>query len=125
MLCSDMMLRSFFEAYAVTAEVLTSGEGTDSFELSGFLDRCMGLGNQQLLQGRLRSPEAVSRHLFHAGIELARSRGLWSPVADTGVRRREFATHIQALLRRLSIVHRIAVRRVEHATGAAGGVGRR
>jgi len=125
MLCSDMMLRSFFEAYAVTAEVLTSGEGTDSFELSGFLDRCMGLGNQQLLQGRLRSPEAVSRHLFRAGIELARSRGLWSPVEDTGVRRREFATHIQALLRRLSIVHRIAVRRVEHATGAAGGGGRR
>jgi glycerol-3-phosphate O-acyltransferase len=125
MLCSDMMLRSFFEAYAVTAEVLTSGEGTDSFELGGFLDRCMGLGNQQLLQGRLRSPEAISRHLFRAGIELARSRGLWSPVEDTGVRRREFATHIQALLRRLSIVHRIAVRRVEHATGAAGGGGRR
>ncbi len=125
MLCSDMMLRSFFEAYSVTAELLTSVEGTGSLEQGEFLDRCMGLGNQRLLQGRLRSPEAVSRHLFRAGIELARSRGLWSPVEGTDVRRRDFAAHIQSLLRRLSIVHRIAVRRVEQTLATAGGRGNR
>jgi glycerol-3-phosphate O-acyltransferase len=124
MLCSDMMLRSFFEAYAVTAEVLASGDGAESFDESGFLDRCMGLGHQHLLQGRLRSPEAVSRHLFRAGIALARSRGLWSPVEDIDRRRGEFAVRMQALLHRLSIVHRIAVQRVEHALGVAGGPSR-
>ncbi len=121
MLCSDMMLRSFFEAYAVAADVLASDGGAESFEESGFLDRCMGLGRQQVLQRRLRSPEAVSRHLFRAGIELARSRGLWSPVDDVGQRRSGFASRIQSVLGRLSLVHRIAVRRVEQALGAAGG----
>ena len=119
MLCSDMMLRSFFEAYAVVADVMASGDASASFVESAVLDQCMGLGQQYLLQGRLRSPEAVSRHLFRAGIELARNRGLCSPVQGIDERRREFAASLQAVLRRLSVVHRIAVQRVEHALGAA------
>jgi glycerol-3-phosphate O-acyltransferase len=119
MLCSDMMLRSFFEAYSVVADVMASGDASRPFEESDLLDQCMGLGQQYLLQGRLRSPEAVSRHLFRAGIELARNRGLWSPAEGLDHRRREFAESLQAVLRRLSVVHRIAVQRVEHALGAA------
>jgi glycerol-3-phosphate O-acyltransferase len=73
------------------------------------------------VQGRLRSPEAVSRHLFRAGIELARNRGLWSPMEGIDDRRRGFAANLQAVLRRLSVVHRIAVQRVERALAAAVG----
>jgi glycerol-3-phosphate O-acyltransferase len=121
MLCSDMMLRSFFEAYAVVADVMASGDASSAFEEDAMLDKCMGLGQQYLLQGRLRSPEAVSRHLFRAGIELARNRGLWSPVEGIDERRRQFAATLQLVLRRLSVVHRIAVRRVENTLGAAPG----
>ena len=77
------------------------------------------------VQGRLRSPEAVSRHLFRAGIELARNRGLGSPMEGINDHSREFAASLQAVLRRLSIVHRIAVQRVEHALRAAAGGERR
>jgi glycerol-3-phosphate O-acyltransferase len=121
MLCSDMMLRSFFEAYAVVALVIASGDQSGSFQESALLDRCMGLGQQYLLQGRLRSPEAISRHLFRAGIELARNRGLCSPSEGVDERRREFAARLQTVLRRLSVVHRVAVQRVERALGAAAG----
>jgi glycerol-3-phosphate O-acyltransferase len=121
MLCSDMLLRSFFEAYAVVADVMTSGDPGRPFEESALLDQCMGLGQQYLLQGRLRSPEAVSRHLFRAGIELARNRGLLSPAEGVDDRRREFAASLQPVLRRLSVVHRIAVQRVQHALGAPAG----
>ena len=121
MLCSDMMLRSFFEAYAVVADAMASADASTPLDESALLDQCMGLGQQYLLQGRLRSPEAVSRHLFRAGIELARNRGLWSAVAGIDDRRREFAAGLQAVLRRLSVVHRIAVQRVENALGAASG----
>jgi len=121
MLCSDMMLRSFFEAYSVVADVMASGDASGPFVESALLDQCMGLGQQYLLQGKLRSPEAVSRHLFRAGIELARNRGLWSPAEGIDDRRRESAASLHAMLRRLSVVHRIAVQRVEHALGAAAG----
>jgi glycerol-3-phosphate O-acyltransferase len=98
---------------------MASGYASHELEESALLDQCMGLGQQYLLQGRLRSPEAVSRHLFRAGIELARNRGLWSPAEGIDHHRREFAESLQAVLRRLSVVHRIAVQRVEHALGAA------
>jgi glycerol-3-phosphate O-acyltransferase len=125
MLCSDMMLRSFFEAYAIVADVMASGDASRPPGESALLDRCMGLGQQYLLQGRLRSPEAVSRHLFRAGIELARNRGLGSPMEGINDHRREIAASLQAVLRRLSVVHRIAVQRVEHALRAAAGGERR
>ena len=121
MLCSDMMLRSFFEAYAVVADAMASADASRPLDESALLDQCMGLGQQYLLQGRLRSPEAVSRHLFRAGIDLARNRGLQSPVEGIDDRRREFAAGLQAVLRRLSVVHRIAVQRVENVLGAAAG----
>jgi glycerol-3-phosphate O-acyltransferase len=121
MLCSDMMLRSFFEAYAVVADVMASSDASGAPADSALLDQCMGLGQQYLLQGRLRSPEAVSRHLFRAGIELARNRDLWSPAEGIDGRRHEFAASLNAVLRRLSVVHRIAVQRVEHALSAAPG----
>jgi glycerol-3-phosphate O-acyltransferase len=114
-LSSDMLLRSFFEAYAVAADVLVSSDATAGFDAGEFLERCMGLGRQYLLQGRLRSPEAVSRHLFASGMQLAQSRGLCSTGEMIADQRRAFAAQLQDVLRRLSAVHRIAVRRVERA----------
>ncbi len=113
-LCSDMLLRSFIEAYAVVGEVATTaaGSATPDEEL---LDRCMGLGQQYLLQGRLRSPEAVSRHLYRSGLELARNRDLLSCAPGSAERQSAFALYTRDVLRRLSVVHRIAVERVENS----------
>jgi glycerol-3-phosphate O-acyltransferase len=107
-----MLLRSFVEAYAVVGEVAASTAGSMPTE-DQLLDRCMGLGQQHLLQGRLRSPEAVSRHLYRSGLELARNRDLLSGTADALARQDAFAGYARDVLRRLSAVHRVAVERVE------------
>ena len=111
-LCSDMLLRSFVEAYAVVGEVAATAAGSMPTE-DELLDRCMGLGQQYLLQGRLRSPEAVSRHLYRSGLELARNRNLLSGAPDALARHDAFAGYARDVLRRLSAVHRVAVERVE------------
>jgi glycerol-3-phosphate O-acyltransferase len=111
-LCSDMLLRSFVEAYAVVGEVTATVAGSMPTE-DELLDRCMGLGQQYLLQGRLRSPEAVSRHLYRSGLQLARNRNLLSGAPDALARQGAFAGYVRDVLRRLSAVHRVAVERVE------------
>jgi glycerol-3-phosphate O-acyltransferase len=117
-LSSDMLLRPFLEAYAIVADALVGyGDGAAP-PAPQLLAECTGLGEQYLLQKKLGHPESVSRHLFATGLELARRRGLCPGGAGTGARRRQFATEIGGVLRRLARVHAIAVRRVE-ATLAA------
>jgi glycerol-3-phosphate O-acyltransferase len=119
-LSSDMLLRSFFEADWIVADVLAANAATAAPDEGDFLERCMGLGRQYLLQGRLKSPEAVSRHLFRSGVQLARNRGLWAPGDRVAEERRAFARLLHDITRRLSIVHRIAVARVERALATHG-----
>jgi glycerol-3-phosphate O-acyltransferase len=120
-LASDMLLRSFIEAYRVAVDAVP-GPGGAGDEAS-LLDACMGLGRQYLLQGRLHAPEAVSRHLYRAGLALARHRGASGTDAASTARRAGLASQLDDVLHRLAVVHRIAVRRVEHSlrVGAAGG----
>ncbi len=112
-LASDMLLRPFFEAYGIVADVLVAHADRAAPPAAQLSDACAGLGGQYLLQRRLDYPESVSLHLFATGLELARRRGLLAP-GDSALRlRAEFAAQIRGVLRRLSRVHAIAVRRVE------------
>jgi len=118
-LSSDMLLRPFFEAYAIVAAALTAHAPAAAPERSRLLEGCLGLGRQYLLQQRLAHPEAVSRHLFGTGIELATHRGLGAAGDEAAARRAAFATQLRDVLHRLAIVHEIAVRRVEAVVAAA------
>jgi glycerol-3-phosphate O-acyltransferase len=115
-LSSDMLLRPFFEAHAITADVLVAHGAEAAPEPPRWVEECMGLGRQYALQRRLAHPESVSRHLFATGLELARHRGLCDARATAA--RTAFAARLQAVLRRLDTVHTIAVRRVEAALAA-------
>ena len=60
-------------------QLVPAGPALDVVELSGhrlhedaFLEECLGLGRQWLLQGRLTSAESVSLELFKTGLQLAR-----------------------------------------------------
>jgi glycerol-3-phosphate O-acyltransferase len=111
---SDMLLRPFFEAYAIAADALAAHGVARAPGPERLLEECMGLGRQYELQRRLGHPESVSRHLFATGLELARHRGLCEPDQATAARS-AFAEQLHAVLRRLDTVHAIAVRRVEAA----------
>jgi len=117
-LSSDMLLRPFFEAYAIAADALAAHGAASAPEPRRWLDECMGLGRQYELQRRLGHPESVSRHLFATGLELARDRGLCEAGEGVAAARSTFAARLRAVLQRLDAVHAIAVRRVEAALAA-------
>jgi len=116
---SDMLLRPFFEAYAIVADVLAAKDGDAPGPDAQLLEECAGLGRQYVLQRRLGHPETVSRHLFATGLQLARHRGLLGSGANAGERRAAFAALLHGALRRLAVVHDVAVRRVEATVAAA------
>jgi glycerol-3-phosphate O-acyltransferase len=120
-LSSDMLLRPFFEAYGVVADALAARDPDATADAAQLLDECLGLGRQYVLQRRLGHPEAVSRHLFAAGLQLARHRGLCEAGPGEALRRTTFAGQLHGVLRRLQVVHDIAVRRVEAALAAPPG----
>jgi len=110
---SDMLLRPFVEAYAIVADVLAALGPQATLDDARVLEQCVGLGQQYVLQRRLGHPEAVSRHLFASGLALAGHRGLRQGEQDLAGRRAAFAGQLRGVLRRLGVVHAIAVNRVE------------
>lgn len=74
---AHLVLRPFLEAYSVVAEVLAAhADDADPVDDKAFLAQCLGLGEQYLLQKKVRSAESVSNVLFASGLKLARNRGV-------------------------------------------------
>jgi glycerol-3-phosphate O-acyltransferase len=115
-LSSDMMLRSFFEAYAVVADALVELGDCNAPGEAELVDRCMGLAGQYRRQNRLRNPESASRHLIRSGVALARHRGLLDAGDDLPARREAFAQALRDVLKRMSVVHRVGAERVATET---------
>ena len=70
------VLRSFVDAYRVMANVLATAGADAVNDKPGFLTRCLKTGKQELLQGRVFSPESISKSLYATGLKLADYRGL-------------------------------------------------
>lgn len=120
-LCSDMMLRSFIEAYLVVADTLVESP-TDSIPGREELQRlCEARGTRYLEERRIRNPESVSRHLFATGLRLADNRGLLEAGHGVAQRRRSLARELRSLARRMSLVRGIAIRRVLAQLSASAG----
>jgi glycerol-3-phosphate O-acyltransferase len=63
-----------------------------------FIDECLAVGRQMLLQQRLHSPESVSSELFASALKLADNYGLLAPAgADLSARRRAFADELRII----------------------------
>jgi glycerol-3-phosphate O-acyltransferase len=109
---SHRVLRPFLDAYFVVADTLARRKPEAAFEADAFLDQCLRVGRQYLLQRRVLSPDAVSKTLFESGLRLARNRGLVDPgPADLAERRRAFAAEIRDALRRVEIIEALAAAR--------------
>lgn len=110
---AHLVLRPFFDAYAVVADRLTEwGVGND-FDETRFLDECLRVGMQWVLQRRLANEESVSLELFKPALRLARHRGLLDPdVPELSERRREFAEEIASnrrLIDEVASLHRLVM----------------
>ncbi|MGW0996366.1 glycerol-3-phosphate 1-O-acyltransferase [Streptomyces sp. NPDC002523] len=96
------VLASYLEAYLVVADRLAARPSHEPIEENSFLNECLDVGRQLLMQQRLTCRESLSVEQFSTGLRLARRRGLADPggeeVAD---RRAAFARELRTLVGRL------------------------
>ncbi|WP_227984512.1 glycerol-3-phosphate 1-O-acyltransferase [Nocardia spumae] len=97
------VVRSFFDAQLVVAERLAAADPATRPDRKQFIDECLAVGRQMLLQQRLHSPESVSSELFASALKLAENYGLLDPdTPDVARRRRELADELATISARIS-----------------------
>ncbi len=105
---AHLILRPFFDAYRVVADELVLWPHDREVDHDKFLERCLGFGQQQVLQGKLHSAESVTLELFRNALTLADHRGL---VAGTGrdirQRRKAFAENLRQIVDDLDTLSRL------------------
>jgi glycerol-3-phosphate O-acyltransferase len=98
-------LRSFIDAQFVVAKILADRDPRAGFEKSAFLDECLGVGRQLLLQGRLHGPESVSQELYAAALQLAENRDVVDPGREEVSRARHaHLAEVEELLERVASI---------------------
>jgi glycerol-3-phosphate O-acyltransferase len=105
-LMSDAMLRVFFEAYEIVADVLRDAPAdVGQKELT---ELALGVGRQYVAQTRVRSSESVSTLLFATARQVAVDQNLIAPAADLAERRIAFRWELRNILRDFDYVEKIA-----------------
>lgn len=105
-LIAGAMLRPFFEAYEIVADALH--EAPAEIGEKELTKKALGLGNQYVAQGRIRSNEAVSALLFTTARQVAADQDLLTPAADLEQRRGAFREELRAILRDMDHVEQIS-----------------
>lgn len=105
-LLAGAMLRPFFEAYEIVADVLRDAPA--EIDEKDLTKKALGLGNQYVAQSRVRSNESVSALLFATARQVAGDQHLLEPAADLFERRAAFRDELRAILRDMDKVEQIA-----------------
>ncbi|HJT96157.1 MAG TPA: glycerol-3-phosphate acyltransferase, partial [Mycobacterium sp.] len=105
-LVAGAMLRPFYEAYEIAADVLRDAPAEiDDKELT---KRALGVGRQYVAQGRVRSNESVSALLFATALQVAGDQNLLKPAADLDERRTAFRDELRDILRDMDKIEQLA-----------------
>jgi glycerol-3-phosphate O-acyltransferase len=105
-LIASAMLRPFFEAYEIVADVLLDAPAEiGEKELTKM---ALGVGRQFVAQNRVRSNEAVSALLFATARQVIADQGLLAPAADLGDRRTAFRDELRGILGDMDKVEQVA-----------------
>ncbi|HKI38971.1 MAG: glycerol-3-phosphate 1-O-acyltransferase [Mycobacterium sp.] len=105
-LMSDAMLRVFFEAYEIVADVLRDAPA--DIDQKALTELALGVGRQHVAQARVRSSESVSTLLFDTARQVVVDQDLIAPAADLAERRNAFRQELRGILRDFYYVERIA-----------------
>ena len=125
-LMGPAMLRPFFEAYEIVADVLCDAPADiGSQELT---KQALGVGAQYAAQGLISSTESVSALLFTTARQVAADQKLLEPAPDLRERRRNFLGELHGIIADIDRVHEIAreqfYEREAHLRESAGSAGR-
>ncbi|OBK70267.1 glycerol-3-phosphate 1-O-acyltransferase [Mycobacterium sp. 1274761.0] len=105
-LIAQAVLRPYFEAYEIVADVLC-GEPAEIDEKE-LTKKALGLGNQYVAQNRVRTTESASALLFATARQVLADQHLLEPAADLYERRTAFRDELRAVLRDLDTVEQLA-----------------
>lgn len=105
-LMSDAMLRVFFEAYEIVADVLRDAPA--DIGPKELTKAALGVGQQYVAQTRVRSSESVSMLLFATALQVVADQDLIAPAPDLTERRIAFRRELRAILRDFGYVEQIA-----------------
>ncbi|MBV9318775.1 MAG: glycerol-3-phosphate 1-O-acyltransferase, partial [Mycobacterium sp.] len=105
-LMSEAMLRVFFEAYEIVADVLRDAPA--EIGAKELTQLALGVGRQFVAQGRVRSSEPVSTLLFATARQVVADQNLLEPAANLGERRTAFRRELRDILHDFDHVARIA-----------------
>ena len=115
-LIAPTALPTFLEAYYVVAERLAARAPATVVEEKAFLDECMSVGRQWVMQQRLSHPECLSRELFGNALKLVANRGLLEPGdATLAARRAAFARECESHVQAINELGRVRPRAADHA----------
>jgi glycerol-3-phosphate O-acyltransferase len=107
-LIAHCVLMPFIEAYYIVADRLAAHPVDQKIDKTAFMDECVRVGRQYVLQQRLRNPECVSREVFANALSLAANRDLLKPDApDLARRRREFAEELSSAATRVAAIEQL------------------
>ncbi|WP_167099976.1 glycerol-3-phosphate 1-O-acyltransferase [Mycobacterium sp. DL592] len=105
-LMAHAMLRPFFEAYEIVADVLCEAPADiGEKELSTI---ALGVGSQYAAQGRIRSNESVSALLFATARQVAADQKLLEAAPDLRERRQAFLHELRAILSDMDRIHELS-----------------
>jgi glycerol-3-phosphate O-acyltransferase len=105
-LMASAMLRPFFEAYEIVADVLC--EAPADIGDKELTKRALGVGNQFAAQGLVRSAESVSALLFATARQVAADQKLLEPGVHLRERRRAYLQELRGILADMNRVHELA-----------------
>jgi glycerol-3-phosphate O-acyltransferase len=102
------VLPTFLEAYFIVADRLAARPAGAAIDDKDFLDECMSVGQQYVLQQRVLHPECLSRELFGNALRLAGNRELVKPGGnELSARREAFARECEAHMEALIALERL------------------
>jgi glycerol-3-phosphate O-acyltransferase len=101
-LIGPAMLRPYFEAYEILADVLLDSPA--NIDEKALTKRALGVGRQYVAQDRIGSSESVSALLFATARQVAVDQKLLQPALDLTQRRRAFLDELRAILDDLDTV---------------------
>jgi glycerol-3-phosphate O-acyltransferase len=104
-LVAHRVLPAFFGAYFIVADRLAAQPVDATIQQAAFLEECVAVGRQYVLQQRLNNPECVSRELFANALLLAGNRGLLETGSNELAENRErFAAELAAAVNALTAI---------------------
>jgi glycerol-3-phosphate O-acyltransferase len=115
---SHAMLRPYFEAYGIVADVLRDAPA--EVEEKELTKRALGVGRQLVAQRRIRTNESVSALLFATARQVVADQGLLAPAPDLAERRAAFLDELRGILSDMDRVYMVSRRQFMEREAQSG-----